>query len=143
MRWLVILDMAAAWCMTGLIWFVQVVHYPLLALVPPESARQTAEEHQPRTAWVVALPMAVEGVTSLVLMVRRPPQIPLALAWAGGVCVALWLLATVLLSVPRHQRMLERPDPALGRSLVVTNWPRTLAWTAHAVIATVMVALLV
>jgi phage terminase large subunit-like protein len=139
MTWLVLINMAAAWCMTGLIWFVQVVHYPLLAVVPPEAAREVAVQHQQRTGWVVAIPMAVEGASTLVLMFHRPAAISWQWAWAGGVCVAVWLVSTVALSVPRHQRMLTDPSPELGRALVRTNWPRTIAWTGHAAILTVMV----
>lgn len=134
MNWLVTANAAAAWVMTGVIWFVQVVHYPLLAVVPTDSARETAVVHQARTARVVMLPMAVEGVTTLWLMFDRPSAVPWWLAWSGGVCVAVALLSTVLLSVPRHGRMADEPTPTVGRELVVTNWPRTVAWTAHGIV---------
>ena len=51
--------------MTGVIWFVQWVHYPLLASVPVDGAVKAAEQHQRRTGQVLALPIAVEGVTTL------------------------------------------------------------------------------
>ena len=139
MNLLVVTNAAAAWTMTGLIWFVQVVHYPLLAVVPRESARTTAVEHQSRTARVVMLPMAAEGVTTLWLMFDRPADVDWWLAWAGGVCVAVALLSTVLLSVPRHGRMASEPTDTIGRELVRTNWPRTVAWTAHGIISAAIV----
>lgn len=139
MEVVVILNAASALVMTGVIWFVQIVHYPLLAIVPVDNARTVAGEHQSRTAWVVGAPMALEGATSLWLMFDRPAQIPWLMAWAGGACVGVALLCTVLLSVPRHARMAENPDASVGRELVTTNWPRTVAWTAHGVIACVMV----
>lgn len=139
MNVIVVANLVSAWMMTGVIWFVQVVHYPLLALVPEEAAREAALEHQPRTARVVGLPMAVEGVTTLWLMFDRPAGVDWWLAWAGGVCVAVALLCTVLLSVPRHARMAERPDASVGRELVLTNWPRTVAWTAHGIVCVAIV----
>lgn len=135
---LVIANAASAMVMTGVIWFVQVVHYPLLAIVPVDSARVVAGEHQSRTAWVVGAPMAIEGSTTLWLMFDRPDQIPWQLAWAGGVCVAVALLCTVMLSVPRHARMAENPDASVGAELVATNWPRTIAWTVHGLVGCVM-----
>ena len=129
--------------MTGLIWFVQVVHYPLLAVVPVEAARETAVQHQSRTSRVVMAPMAVEGVTSLWLMFDRPAVVEWWLAWLGGTCVAVALASTVLLSVPRHGRMAAEPTATIGRELVVTNWPRTVAWTAHAAVCAVMLSRLV
>lgn len=58
---LLLLNAVATWTMVGLIWFVQRVHYPLLALIGTDRARPVAIEHQRRTAQVVGLPMAVEG----------------------------------------------------------------------------------
>ena len=51
--------------MVGLIWFVQVVHYPLFDRISGDASIQYAAEHQRRTAWVVGLPMLVEGITTL------------------------------------------------------------------------------
>lgn len=137
-EWVVLANAASALVMTGVIWFVQVVHYPLLAIVPVENARTVAGEHQTRTAWVVGAPMGVEGVTTLWLMLDRPVGVPWQLAWAGGVCVAVALLCTVALSVPRHARMAENPDGKVGRELVLTNWPRTVAWSMHGIIGAAM-----
>ena len=138
MNLLVVLNAASALVMTGVIWFVQVVHYPLLAIVPVENARTVAGEHQSRTAWVVGAPMGIEGVTTLWLMFDRPAGVPWVLAWAGGACVAVALLCTVLLSVPRHARMAETPDARVGRELVLTNWSRTVAWSLHGIIGVVL-----
>jgi hypothetical protein len=143
MNLLVAVNAASAWTMTGIIWFVQVVHYPLLATVPVGSARTVATEHQRRTGRVVMVPMAAEGVTSLRLMFERPAGVEWWLAWAGGVCVAVALLCTVLLSVPRHSRMASGPTEQTARELVITNWPRTVAWTAHGIICGAIVLSLV
>lgn len=138
MNVIVALNAASALVMTGVIWFVQVVHYPLLAIVPVENAKVVAGEHQSRTAWVVGAPMGIEGITTLWLMFDRPVDVPWVFTWAGGACVAVALLCTVLLSVPRHARMAENPDENVGRELVLTNWPRTVAWTLHGIIGVVL-----
>ena len=130
---LLVLDLVASWVMVGLIWFVQIVHYPLLSIVPMQAASSVAEEHQRRTAWVVMLPMAVQGFTSLGLMRWIPNGVSWWLPWANGVCVAIALASTVLLSVPRHARMAANPDENVGRELVLTNWPRTIAWSASGI----------
>ena len=41
-----IAHLVSACIMVGVIWFVQLVHYPLLALIPVESAPAVAEKHQ-------------------------------------------------------------------------------------------------
>ena len=124
--------------MTGVIWFVQWVHYPLLATVPVDRAVETAVEHQRRTGQVLALPMAAEGVTTFWLLVSRPDAVSLVLPWLGAVLLAVALGSTVFLSVPLHSKMATNPTSDVGRRLVVTNWPRTIAWSARAVVCTVM-----
>jgi len=135
---LLLLNAVATWTMVGLIWFVQRVHYPLLALIGTDRARPIAIEHQRRTAQVVGLPMAVEGATTLGLLVRTPTAVGTSWVWANAVLLAVALGSTVLLSVPLHARMAEAPDASIGRRLVVTNWPRTVAWTARGAICAVM-----
>jgi hypothetical protein len=72
-----ILNLLATWMMVGVIWFVQIVHYPLLAVVPVESASSVAVQHQQRTAWVVMIPMTVEGFSTLALL----KWVPDGVAW--------------------------------------------------------------
>ena len=124
--------------MTGVIWFVQWVHYPLLATVPVDRAIETAVDHQRRTGQVLAIPMAVEGVTTLWLLTSRPDAVSLILPWLSAVLLAVALGSTVFLSVPLHAKMATNPTADVGRRLVVTNWPRTIAWSARAVVCTVM-----
>lgn len=130
-----VLNVLASWTMVGVIWFVQVVHYPLLSLVPVESASAVAVEHQRRTGWVVMLPMTIEGVTALLLLAMVPAGVAWFVPWLAGIPLAVALGATVLLSVPRHARMASNPDPTVGRELVTTNWVRTIAWSLRGLVA--------
>lgn len=129
-----LLNVVATWTMVGVIWFVQVVHYPLLSVVPVESASGVAVEHQKRTGWVVMAPMAIEGVTTLLLLGMVPSGVAWFVPWLAGIPLAVALGATVLLSVPRHARMAASPDAQVGRELVSTNWVRTVAWSVRGVV---------
>lgn len=129
-----LLNLVATWTMVGVIWFVQVVHYPLLSVVPVESAAGVAVDHQKRTGWVVMLPMTVEGVTTLMLLAMVPTGVAWFVPWVAGIPLAVALGATVLLSVPRHARMASAPDEQVGRELVSTNWVRTVAWTVRGLV---------
>jgi hypothetical protein len=126
--------------MTGVIWFVQWVHYPLLATVPVDRAAETAVEHQRRTGQIVAIPMAVEGFTTLGLLISRPEGVQFVWPMVGAVLLAVALGSTLFLSVPLHSKMATNPTADVGRRLVVTNWPRTIAWTLRAVVCVVMIS---
>ena len=138
-----IANVVASCGMTGVIWFVQHVHYPLLAQVEMGQAVAVAEEHQRRTGHVVALPMAVEGLTTLALLAQQPAGVTWFLPWIGAFLLAVALGCTVFLSVPLHAKMATNPDARVGAKLVATNWPRTFAWSLRAVVCVVMVAQMV
>ena len=138
---LILLANFVATClMTGVIWFVQWVHYPLLAKVPVDRAVETAIDHQRRTGQVLAIPMAVEGFTTLGLLIIRPESVPIFWPWFGAVLLAVALGSTVFVSVPLHAKMATNPTADVGQRLVVTNWPRTIAWSLRAVVCSVMIS---
>lgn len=126
--------------MVGLIWFVQRVHYPLLSHVDVDQQISVGAEHQRRTGQVVGLPMAIEGVSTLLLLVDRPDQVAWGLPWIGAILLAVSLGSTVFLSVPLHQKMVSQPNTEIGKKLVATNWPRTISWTLRGVICLAMCA---
>ena len=137
---LILLANFVATClMTGVIWFVQWVHYPLLSKVPVDRAVETAIDHQRRTGQVLAIPMAVEGFTTLGLLIIRPESVPIFWPWFGAVLLAVALGSTVFVSVPLHAKMATNPTADVGQRLVVTNWPRTIAWSLRAVVCSVMI----
>lgn len=126
--------------MTGVIWFVQVVHYPLFAGVGAERWAAYAAAHGRRTTWVVAGPMLVELGTALVLVWRRPAFLPAGAAWIGlGLVVGVWA-STSGLQVPRHTELGRGWDARAHRRLVRGNWVRTALWTARAGLLAAVVA---
>ncbi len=131
---------AAATCfMLGLIWFVQVVHYPLFAGVGEDAWVSYAAAHTRRTGWVVGPPMLAEAVTGVLLLGTRPDAVPAAWAWVGvGLLVAVWA-STALLQVPRHRLLAAGFDVPAWRLLVATNWLRTAAWSARGALALAMI----
>jgi hypothetical protein len=120
--------------MVGVIWFVQLVHYPLFALVGRDGWAVYHAAHSARTAWVVVAPMVVGLVSSGWLAVERGD----ALAWAGLVlALAEWGL-TFLVAVPDHARLAGGWAPDVARRLVALNWLRTAAWSAHGAVVVAM-----
>ncbi len=124
----------ATWAMVGLIWLVQVVHYPMLAEFSAVSPIAPAVDHQRRISWVVGPLMAAEGVTALVLLVDRPATMGAASAWAAASLLGIALLSTVLVQVPLHGALAKGHDAEVARRLISTNWIRTAAWTARGLV---------
>ena len=122
---------AATWAMVGLIWMVQLVHYPMLAVYSALAPRVAAVDHQRRISWVVCPLMAVEGVTALMLLVDRPDTLAASTAWLAAGLLGVALLSTVLVQVPLHGRLANGHDRGTAARLINTNWVRTFAWTAR------------
>jgi hypothetical protein len=134
MRLLLLIHAGATFAMVGLIWFVQVVHYPLFGRVGPESFPEYAQLHQRRTTLVVAPIMVAELATGLWLVIGPPSFLPGWYPWAGLALLALIWISTACIQVPLHGRLTADYDVQAHRSLVLTNWLRTLAWTARGVL---------
>jgi hypothetical protein len=127
--------------MTGLIWFVQLVHYPLLGQVGPGSFGRYHAEHVRRIGPVVASAMIAELASAAVLIIIRPSGCPGWLAVAGLVTVLLSWISTAAVQVPLHRQLASGFDPAAHRALVRTNWARTVAWSSHGLITLAMAGL--
>lgn len=128
--------------LTGLIWTIQIVHYPLFALVGPDRFPAYEAAHSARITAVIALPWAVQGVTTLVLLLAPPAGLPRPLVWAAAVLAAVPVAVTVLASVPAHSVLGDGFEAAAHARLVTTNWLRTAAWTVHSGVAIGMLVVL-
>ena len=130
--------LVATAAMVGLIWFVQIVHYPLFAAVGQDRFVAYEVEHQRRTSYVVGPPMAVEGVTSIVLLVAAPEGVGPLLPIVGVGLLAVIHASTVFLQVPAHAALARSHDVGSIRRLVRTNWIRTIGWSARGGLAVAM-----
>lgn len=137
---LLLVHVAATLFMVGVIWFVQVVHYPLFGQVGAESFRSYAGDHSRLTGYVVGPPMLLEAATAALLLLVRPAGIPASLAWAGALLLGVVWLSTALLQVPRHRDLGLSYDPEAHRLLVISNWLRTAAWSARGLLVLWMAA---
>ncbi|MEQ8846537.1 hypothetical protein [Botrimarina sp.] len=132
--WLLLAQSLATLYMTGVIWFVQLVQYPMLGEVPPERFAQFEHNYQQRMVWVVGPMMLLELATAVAMVWRVPDGVPGWVPWVG---LGLLLVAdgsTALFFGPQHGRLLAGYDDRLHRQLVDYNWLRTVAWTARALL---------
>jgi|APCry1669189070_1035195.scaffolds.fasta_scaffold27983_2 hypothetical protein len=132
---LFLVQLLATAMMTGIIWFVQIVHYSLFRKIPRDGFTAYERSHTVRTGWVVAPLMLVELGSAVVLLFPRLfggsvlplTGDPLYLAALG--CLILIWASTFLLQVPLHGILEQHPDIHSMDRLVTTNWIRTLLWT--------------
>ena len=120
--------------MTGIIWFVQVVHYPSFNFFSTGDDGKFARFHQQRTGWVVMPVMIVELGTAILL---------LGSSWVMQYGNYLWINLALLLTIwvvtffkiaPLHGRLRVQHDATIVGTLVGLNWIRTLLWTLRSLL---------
>lgn len=128
----------AVWGLTGLSFTVHRVVYPSFLLVGPTTAWPAVHaQHVRRVAQVVAVPWAVQGATTAVLLVARPDHVPGWLALLTGAFAGVTVAVTVLGAIPAHDR-LSGFDAQTVRRLLRASWWRTAAWCGGSACAAAM-----
>jgi hypothetical protein len=130
------MTVACAW-MAAVSLYVELVHYPTFRFISEADWGRFHSMHMAMTGVCVGLPMLVQMAATAGLGFGRP--LP---AWGMPVCIGLAAFSvgwTMAVSGPIHGR-LSTPDPDLIDRLIQLNWPRTLAWTAQALVGAALLA---
>jgi len=126
------------WFMAGVIWIVQVVHYPLFAGVGADGFADYERAHKRRITYIVAPAMFAElGLAIALLLVLDGAA--LRLAQAGLALLAVNWISTFAVQVPAHTSLAGGFDERAHRRLLSTNWIRTACWSARGVAGLAMV----
>jgi hypothetical protein len=124
------LHCAATWAMVGLIWTVQVVHYPLFAQIGQTAFESYHRRHTTQITWVVAPLMLTELCTAawLVFLGERDQRLLVSLLPLGFNWLSTWRV-----QIPLHAQLSRGFDAQACARLVATNWWRTIAWTLRGI----------
>lgn len=137
---LLLFHASCAWMMTGLVLFVQVVHYPLLTYVGREEFASYIRQHQAWTSWIVAPIMGLEAMTAGLLIAWFPDaMVSSTFMTAVALLIVIWA-STVFWQVPIHVKLTRGYQVDHVRNLVRSNWLRTIAWSARSLILGGMLA---
>ncbi len=114
--------------MTGIIWFVQLVQYPMFHLT--DGANNSGAGHKEYTArmGIVVMPVML---AELGLQVWHFTVSTDAWVYMNAVLLAGIWLSTFFLQVPCHQSLTQGYDSQVHQRLVHSNWIRTVAWTSR------------
>ena len=113
---MLVIHLIATAFMAGLIVFVQVVHYPLMALVGEGSFVPYEQAHTARTGWVVIPPMMAELASAVWIFASAPSQDVRAMALSGLLLLAVIWTSTAVFQAPAHGRLMRGFDGDAHRS---------------------------
>ena len=128
---IVLLNLTLSAVLTGLIWTIQVVHYPGFLGVGTEGFLSYQHNHMRTISYVVIPLMLAELVVAFLLPFFYTHRVFWVTYLATGLVVAIWL-STLFISSPLHSKLASEGYDALTiNRLVTTNWIRTVAWSAR------------
>ena len=131
---ILMLNVCSTLFLMGFIWFVQFVQYPLFVHIGTENFSEYQNRYGQRTRILVAAPMLVEAITSVLLIWHPPTATSNALLILGlGLVCVIWS-ATLFFQTPNHNELLRGFQVSPYRMLVWTNWTRLIAWTLRAIL---------
>lgn len=122
--------------LSGLCWFVQIIHYPLLSKIEAANFQVYHNYYLKKAGRVIAPAMLIEISAAILLLIFHREQLvemPFFSINLLSIC-AIWL-STFLVQVPLHRKLsqdaekLEREE--LIDKLVQSNWIRTSLWSAR------------
>lgn len=120
----------ASFSMFGVIWIVQLVHYPLFMYVDQTSFQKFEKIHVNRIAFIVIPLMLTEFLSGIYLWYLTHDHL---YAYNFFIIILIWL-STAFLSIPYHNKLIKQKSKMAIKGLINTNWIRTTLWSIKALI---------
>ncbi|MBD64781.1 MAG: hypothetical protein CME62_06215 [Halobacteriovoraceae bacterium] len=121
--------------LVGLIWTIQMVHYPSFRYIAPSEFKRFTSFHQSAITLIVGPLMLLELILSIILVyyaLNFMTVINLLLV------LGIWLV-TIFISMPCHQKLSEAFHPKVIARLISTNWIRTLLWSVKLLVSVLLI----
>jgi len=119
--------------MLGLIWFVQILHYPLLKYVGEDAFSNYHHQHLRLAGYLIAPVMVIELLACLLILSKsshyQSVDFRIQLFFLG----LIWF-STFFIQVPLHKKLTKAWNLQLIDRLAKSNWVRTIFWTIKAIL---------
>ena len=124
---MLIIHLIATSVMVGVIWIIQLVHYPSFHFIELKQYTTFQRFHMSRISYVV-IPAMLTELFTLILIVISMDQIDTLVLASAILLIFIWLITAVFFSGV-HQKLTLGYDQTVVDKLVKLNWGRTLLWT--------------
>ncbi len=129
---LFVINLASCLLMTGLIWLIQLVHYPAFKYIGDSNFTAFHQFHTQSISYIVLPLMFIELVSSFYLAYQLPSY-QISLQFALGIVIIIWI-STFTLQVPAHNALANGFNEIQYQKLISTNWLRTIGWSLRSLI---------
>lgn len=132
MQLILIINTACCLIMTGIIWLIQIVHYPTFSKFSTSDFTSFHQFHTQSISFVVMPVMIVELFTAFYLSYQKT-NYTISIQIALGLLLLIWF-STFMLQVPAHNALSGGFNEITFKKLLYTNWIRTLAWSFRSIV---------
>ncbi len=122
------LQLVSSLIMVGLIWVIQLVHYPSFHFINEGRFSKFESFHAKRISLIVVPVMVIELISAFLLLVTNTRALSQILYINMGIVLCLWLY-TFFVSARIHQSLSYGYKKDQVILLVKSNWLRTILWT--------------
>lgn len=135
MQTALIINLVLASFLCGLIWTIQLVHYPGFLKVGQQGFTDYQAFHMRSITVIVGPVMVLELLAATWLVVQEGVNpVHWGIISSLIIVIALWAI-TFFVATPLHYNLYNNGyNPVLIRKLVNMNWPRTILWTLRVIL---------
>lgn len=127
--------------MVGVIWIVQLVHYPTFLFIDEQKSYDFQKFHMSRISYIVMPAMTTELFSGIYIYIYSNMAIDSNLfLLALTILIINWVI-TALVFVKMHNKLLINYKIEIISLLVKWNWLRTLLWSVRLILLLRMVYL--
>ena len=120
--------------MTGVIWVIQIVHYPSFHFIEKELYTAFQKFHMNKISIIVIPIMLAELITGIMLFLDKSSKSPFLII-SIIILVLIWLITGVFFT-KAHNELIAGYQELVVNQLVAMNWIRTLLWTLRLLLLT-------
>jgi len=125
--------------MTGVIWVIQIVHYPSFHFIEKELYTAFQKFHMNKISIIVIPIMLAELITGMMLFLDKSSKSSFLII-SFLILILIWLITGVFFTKV-HNELIAGYQELVVNQLVAMNWIRTLLWTLRLLLLTCFVYL--
>ena len=136
-----ILHLVSTSIMVGVIWIIQLVHYPTFLFIDKQKYMKFQEFHMSRVSYIVMPTMIAELFSGIyILFYNNVLMVNTFFLLASFYLFLNWVI-TALVFVKIHNGLLIKYEKNIILLLVKLNWLRTILWSLRLVFLTIIIFL--
>ena len=132
--YLFVIHLVSTSFMVGVIWIVQLVHYPTFLFIDEQKSNDFQKFHMSRISYIVMPAMTTELFSGIYIYIYSNMPIDSNLFLLSLTILIINWIITALVFVKMHNKLLINYKIEIISLLVKWNWLRTLLWSVRLIL---------